>query len=157
MMHIKDALDEAFEAMAETPHRLPVLNREPRVQMDGRKWHLIQERDGHRCRICGVLVPTGTGEIDHIMPRSSFAAQRIPVADRPDNLQTACVPCNQAKSNYAPIFLNRMVGVTSACWDCLTPSQEESYYDHPPAPVMTVPDYCGRCGHTWVPDESWIL
>lgn len=131
------------------PRRLPVLNTEPRVQMGGRKWHLIHERDGGRCYICGGFVPKGSGEVDHVIPRSSFEAHDLERADRSDNLRTACVRCNQKKSNYAYDWATGPIGVTSVCWSCLNPDE--------PQPVMRAPAYCGRCGHTWVPDERWLL
>lgn len=132
--------------------RAEVRNREPRQPMSGHKWHLIHERDGGHCWSCGVRVAKGHGEVDHLIPRSSFDVVDLRVADRSDNLRLACVPCNQDKSNYvipwAPT--GSTVGVTAACWDCV-------YVEAVERPEMTVPAYCGRCGHTWVPGVSWLM
>lgn len=153
-------LGEILSAPIPEPERLPVLNSEPRVLMDGRKWHLLWERDGFRCLLCGIYVPKGTGEVDHIVPRSSFAADRLHIADRSDNLQITCVDCNQEKSNYAPTERSSCVGVTSRCWECTVGLDDDGYHDvetFGDRPEMTVPAYCGRCGFTWVPDASWLL
>lgn len=132
--------------------RAEIRNREPRAPMLPHKWHLIHERDGGHCWACGVFVGKGYGEVDHLIPRSSFDVCDLAVADRSDNLRLACVPCNQGKSNYlipwAPV--GSTIGVTRACWDCL---HEEAEW----RPRMTVPAYCGRCGHTWVPNVGWLM
>lgn len=147
-MLLADVLAEPDEPIV----RAVVRNREPRVQMQAYKWHLIHERDGSHCWACGLFVGKGGGEVDHLIPRSSFEVRDLAVADRSDNLRVACVPCNQGKSNYlipwAPV--GATIGVTATCWDCI-------YGDRLERPLMTVPAYCGKCGHTWVPNVSWLL
>lgn len=146
------SLAEIFAEPDEPVVRGEIRNREPRVQMGGHKWHLIWERDGGHCWSCGAMVGKGGGEVDHLKPRSSFDASELAVADRSDNLRVSCVRCNQSKSNYilpwAPT--DSTIGVTSACWDCVYGEKEWR-------PQMTVPAYCGRCGHSWVPEADWIL
>lgn len=132
------------------PYRPPILNHEPREPIGGRKWHLIHERDGGICWMCGCDVPKGTGEVDHVQPRSSFAADDLVRADRSDNLKTACVGCNQAKSNYVYDWAPNVVGVTDRCWECINP-------DQPYPGEMQTPAYCGSCGYSWVPDDGWLL
>ena len=134
-----------------TPERLPVRNSEPRVQMDGRKWHLIWERDGGECWICNRHVAKGSGEIDHLVPRSSFEPKDIQLADRSDNLRVACVRCNQRKSNFTMFVLPRTLGVASRCWWCAATAELE-------VPDLLVKAYCGHCGIVSdVPDAGWLL
>ena len=145
---VNDVIDQlrTFE-----PVRYPVLNHEPRVQLDPRLWHLIHERDGGECWVCHRRVAKGEGEIDHLIPRSSFLPDEVvTVADRSWNLRLACVACNQAKSNFTVLVLPRTIGITARCWECSGGSGER--------PVLTTPAYCGACGFTsWVPGEEWIL
>lgn len=54
----------------------------------------IFERDGYRCRYCGGY--HGGLVLEHVMPWSRGGT------DTADNLVTACVPCNQKKSNRTP-------------------------------------------------------
>lgn len=132
-----------------TPTRYPVLNREPREQIGGRKWHLIWERDGGACWMCLRTVPKGSGEIDHVIPRSSFAVGMLKIADRSDNLRVACGPCNQDKSNFTTVFRPRVFGVSSACEVCSNEEVIEPGLIHA---------YCGRCGlMSRVPNERWLL
>lgn len=133
------------------PERYPVLNREERVQLDGRLWHLLHERDGGVCWVCQRNVRKGTGEIDHLVPRSSFPPGQVDLADRSWNLRLACVGCNQAKSNFTTPFIPRTVGITARCWDC-------SDHDDGESVVLTERAYCGTCGFTSaVPGKEWIL
>jgi 5-methylcytosine-specific restriction endonuclease McrA len=147
---IVKTLAEILAEPEEPPHRLPVVNRAPRERMSGRKWHLIHERDGGKCWICGAYVPKGTGEVDHVQPRSSFQEADLVIADRSDNLKTTCVPCNQQKSNYVYDWAPNVVGVTDKCWECSNPGVQ---YDG----VMQTNAYCGHCGYTWVPDDGWLM
>lgn len=158
--------DKAIEDLHRAPERHPVLNHEPRVQMGGRKWHLIHERDGGVCWMCSRHVPKGSGEVDHLKPRSAFEVKDLPIADRSDNLKTACIDCNQRKSNFDRPRTPRTVGVTSKCWECsndcgidpeFDPGAYADYWADRFKPTMTVAAYCGRCGYTWVPDKSWLL
>jgi len=160
-----DVLVDVIARLEAGPVRLPILNNEPREIMSGRKWHLIHERDGEHCRNCGVLTLKGTGEIDHVIPRSSFTVDQLPVADRSDNLRLLCVECNQNKSNFYSGAESCPAGVTSACWECLQggPDAETDseayaeYWEDRPWPDMTASAYCGRCGYTSIPDAGWLL
>lgn len=148
-----DLITEYLESI-ETfkPERYPVVNTEPRIPLDPRLWHLIHERDGGMCWVCGAGVAKGAGEIDHLVPRSSFRPDELQTrADRSWNLRLACVRCNQEKSNYTKPFLPRTVGVTLRCWDC---------GDHPEGARVQLTEraYCGACSIvSWVPDRSWVL
>jgi hypothetical protein len=146
---ILDRIEKPFE-------RWPVRNREPRTVIDSRKRAIIHERDGGICRLCGTGGHVLT--VDHIIPRSTFEARHLPIADRSDNLVSACWDCNQRKSNYESIWTKRL-GVVVACWYCLNPGYGE--YDEPldglPYPV-SVPVFCGRCGISNVPEiAGWVL
>lgn len=168
---IGDLLDDVIEGLKAERVRYPVRNREVRVQIDGRTWHLIQERDGGICWMCEKPVAKGAGEIDHLIPRSSFVAADVGLADRSWNLRLACVDCNQAKSNYRVPMLPRTVGVTAKCWDCFEarelgrpdPELLLSEFDEwkefrDPAPDLMEHAYCGSCGLvSRVPDRSWVL
>lgn len=132
-----------------TPVRYPVLNNEPRVQMSGRKWHLIWERDGNTCWMCSWVIPKGYGEVDHVIPRSAFAVEDLVVADRSDNLRVSCVRCNQEKSNRTTFYQPRQVGVSAACVYCAFDDEAGPY---------EVPAYCGRCGIvSRVPEVGWLM
>jgi hypothetical protein len=151
------------EILAATPdprnftERYPVKNREERVLLGGPKFHIISQRNGGMCWICGrgAIRPV----LDHLRPRSNYATHMLWLADRSDNLHVACWDCNERRSNYYVDWMPHPIGVTGACWDCLNPRDEDSYYDEnlPERPHMLEPAYCGRCGHTWVPDETWLL
>jgi hypothetical protein len=160
----------SFEAfirdLGEPLKRGPIMNRLPRVQMQGYLWHLIYERDGGICYICGLPVTKGRQEVDHLVPRSSFPPDRIEAADRSDNLRTTHPACNQEKSNYLYEELPRTNGVVARCWECtydrgfdpeLDSAAWQEHRQAMPRPRMTETAYCGRCGPTWVPDISWIL
>lgn len=54
---------------------------------------LIYDRDGHRCRRCGISERFAQLEIDHIIPISKGGKTTY------DNLQTLCHKCNVEKSN----------------------------------------------------------
>lgn len=95
--------------------------------------------------------------MDHIIPRSAFEAEHLRIADRSDNLVSACWDCNQAKSNYERTQRKRM-GVVVACWYCLNPGHGEHEEAFLPYPVDVLV-YCGRCGgDSHVPAvEGWVL
>lgn len=159
---MRDFIDQMGEPLT----RGPILNRLAREQMDGYKWHLIFERDSGFCYICGMPVEKGTGEVDHVRPRSSFPPEEILVADRSDNLRTTHVACNQSKSNYIYEESPRTNGVVASCWECYFDRgfdqdiDPESFAEHRrefPRPIMTVTAYCAKCGVTWVPDEGWLM
>lgn len=152
MIMVGDLVEEFLDQMREfLPERYPVLNREPRAQLDPRLWHLIHERDGGVCWSCHRAVAKGSGEIDHLVPRSSFAPHELESeADRSWNLRLACVACNQMKSNFSVLELPRTVGITRRCWDC-------SGMDGGGV-ELSVPAYCGACGFTvMVPGKEWLI
>lgn len=53
----------------------------------------ILRRDNHTCRYCGVTAPNAPLRIDHVTPVA------LGGTDTPDNLVTACEPCNSGKSS----------------------------------------------------------
>lgn len=146
------AVDRAIEALQTPFERWPVRNREPRTPISSQKRAIIHARDGGVCRLC--YRPSRL-TVDHIIPRSAFPADKLQIADRSDNLISACWPCNEAKSNYERSQRKRM-GVVVACWYCLTPPLEE--WEDLPYPVDVLV-YCGRCGgDSHVPAvQGWVL
>jgi hypothetical protein len=56
----------------------------------------ILRRDNHTCRYCGASAPTATLTVDHVMP------QALGGTTVPENLVTACEPCNSGKSATPP-------------------------------------------------------
>jgi len=138
----------------ETPfQRWPVRNREERTPIGSQKRAIIHERDGNICKYCGIDSVLLT--VDHIIPRSAFPADQLEIADRSDNLISACWPCNEGKSNYERDQRKRL-GVVAACWYCQDHSRDE--YDELPMPLNALA-YCGRCGGiSRVPEVAgWIL
>lgn len=130
--------------------RHPVNNHEERLPIESVKRAIIHERDGNRCKYCGIHSKEMV--LDHIIPRSSYFADQLTVADRSDNLQSACWTCNENRSNYETSQRQRP-GVTYACWECRNPDPYPD--DYPGGPI---PAYCGRHGGiTGVPDEGWLL
>jgi len=146
------SLDRTIETWRTPFERWPVRNREPRTPTSSQKRAIIHQRDGGVCKLC---YRPARLTVDHIIPRSAFPADKLHIADRSDNLISACWPCNEAKSNYERTQRKRM-GVVAACWYCLTPPLEE--WEHLPYPV-DVSVYCRRCGgDSHVPAvEGWIL
>lgn len=134
------------------PRRWPVRNREDRTEIDSQKRAIIHDRDGGRCRYCGVENQMLT--VDHIIPRSAFPAEKLQVADRSDNLVSACWPCNESKSNFEH-DVRKTMGVTVACWDCL--NHVPDFEHNEDRPRLDLLAFCGRCGITYVPELSWIL
>lgn len=150
------SLGEILDRVDEPYGRWPVRNREERTPIDSQKRAIIHERDGGICRLCGTGGHLLT--VDHIIPRSAFAPEDLRIADRSDNLHSACWDCNQRKSNYESSHIKKM-GVTAACWYCVNPGYGE--FDEPldglpyPLPLLA---YCGRCGISNVPAvEGWVL
>jgi len=142
---VLDRLDEPFT-------RWPVRNREPRTPISSYKRAIIHERDGGICRLCGTGGHVLT--VDHIIPRSAFSAEDLHIADRSDNLISACWPCNEAKSNYERDQTKRL-GVVAACWYCTNPGLDEN---EPLTQPVTSLVFCGRCGISHVPEvEGWVL
>ena len=147
---IGDTIDATIASILAGPVRYPVNNREPREPIPPQKRALIHQRDGSRCLYCGThrydLV------LDHIEPRSFYFPHQMKLADRSDNLQSACDPCNDKRSNYESHHRKRP-GVVPACWECLNPDPEPDERPHSP-----IHAYCGRCGVvTTVPDTTWLL
>ena len=96
---LADGLDETIEELSSPRTRWPILNNEPREPVSPSKRAIIYQRDGEQCWYCW----TGGGgplQLDHIIPRTAFPAHQLHIADRSDNLVTACTSCNEAKSNY---------------------------------------------------------
>lgn len=57
----------------------------------------ILNRDGYRCRYCGVEVVDGqNAEIDHVIPLSRGGESTL------DNLVTSCAACNRRKHDKTP-------------------------------------------------------
>jgi hypothetical protein len=56
----------------------------------------IFRRDNHTCRYCGAAAPDVPLRIDHVTPVA------LGGTDLPDNLVTACEPCNSGKTSTAP-------------------------------------------------------
>lgn len=142
----------AIEEWATPYERWPVVNREPRTPISSQKRALIHMRDGDICRMCGIDDVILT--VDHIIPRSAFRAEDLPIADRSDNLISACWPCNEAKSNYERSQRKRL-GVVTACWYCKASELDDD--ERLPYPVDKLV-FCGRCGISHVPEiEGWVL
>lgn len=142
--------------------RWEVLNRCEREPIPSLKRALIHERDGQRCVYCdvgGVMLT-----VDHVVPRSAFPEHMLRIADRSDNLVSACWPCNEQKSNYETIK-SKKLGVTRSCWECENPAPEDEWdedaYDEwgkRAAANRTHLVHCGRCGTGgFVPNLSWVL
>jgi hypothetical protein len=125
--------------------RWPVRNREPRTPISSMKRALIHERDGGACRYCNrndtLLV------VDHIIPRSAFPADQLRIADRSDNLHSACWECNEERSNF-DTFHTKRLGIAPCCLDCT---------EIEPTTETRIPAYCARCGVSQVPEiDGWI-
>lgn len=150
-----DSLGSLLGRLEQQPTRWPVHNREERWPIDSQKRAIIHERDGGICRLCGTGGHVLT--VDHIIPRSTYQPDKLHIADRSDNLISACWECNMSKSNYeAP--QSKRIGVTACCWECLAGVS----IDNDPGweierPEMNVIAFCGRCGITRVPSLAWIL
>ena len=157
-----DMLEQWTEKRKAGPQRWEVLNRCERTPIPSLKRALIHERDGNACVYCGEGGHVLT--VDHIIPRSAFPEHMIHIADRSDNLNSACWPCNKRKSNYHRERSKRP-GVTRACWECLNPGPEEDgdwdaheAWGNRAAVSRNHLVYCGRCGMGGtVPNTSWVL
>src|SRR5678816_4369798 len=76
--------------------RRTYINIRRRREASGMKRLRIYIRDKFRCQYCGEKKPVGELTLDHILPRSRGGD------DSPVNIVTACVPCNNRKSDRAP-------------------------------------------------------
>lgn len=56
----------------------------------------ILRRDNHTCRYCGASAPDVKLTVDHVLPEA------LGGRDEPENLVTACDPCNSGKSSVPP-------------------------------------------------------
>ncbi|MET8826039.1 HNH endonuclease [Streptomyces sp. NPDC004610] len=56
----------------------------------------IFRRDNHTCGYCGASAPDAPLRVDHVTPVA------LGGTDTPDNLVTACEPCNSGKSSASP-------------------------------------------------------
>lgn len=152
-IHVR-SLAEILAWEDEPARRWPVRNREPRLPINSQKRAIIHERDGGMCRYCGV-----TDEVlvlDHIVPRSAFLTSQIHIADRSDNLHSACWDCNSRRSNFEATHIKRL-GVVAQCWYCVHPEHREDDELEMPYPVNVLV-FCGRCGVSNVPEvEGWVL
>ena len=165
---LADGMDDLISELISPRKRTrwPIRNTEPREPASPAKRAIIYQRDGETCWYCW----TGGGgplQLDHIIPRTAFPPHQLHIADRSDNLVTACTSCNEAKSNYESSNIKRP-GVVLACWYCQNPWYDDEKYadlrgqdyaNLPEPPEMDYIAYCGRHGNTtWVPEiEGWIL
>ena len=146
------SLQETLDALEVPFERWPIRNREARTPIDSRKRAIIHERDGGRCWGCGTAGTVLT--VDHIIPRSAFPADKLHIADRSDNLISACWPCNKAKSNFERDQRKRL-GVVVRCWECANPDRDP---DESLPEGIDVVVFCGRCGISHVPEvRGWVL
>lgn len=139
------ALERSLKAWATPFERWPLVNLEPRTQIDSRKRAIIHLRDGDICRFCSTDNELLT--VDHIIPRSAFKVADLEVADRSDNLISACWPCNESKSNYERPQRKRL-GVVPECSNCT--------HHEEPTDGTEVLVYCGHCGTSRAP-QRWVL
>jgi 5-methylcytosine-specific restriction endonuclease McrA len=72
------------------------INVRKRREASGMKRMRIYMRDKYRCQYCGARKGVSELTIDHILPRSRGGD------NSPVNIVTACVPCNNRKSNRTP-------------------------------------------------------
>lgn len=159
-----DGIEDLINSLIEPRERWPVLNRDEREPFSPQKRAIIYQRDGECCWYC---YNGGPLHIDHIIPRTAFPVEQLHIADRSDNLVTACQSCNEAKSNYEHPITKRP-GATIACWYCQNPSFDYEYYEEyrnqdyagiEAPPEMRYQAYCGRHGNTtFVPEVTgWII
>jgi hypothetical protein len=71
----------------------------------------ILRRDNHTCRYCGATAPDAKLTVDHVTPTA------LGGTDTPDNLVTACEPCNSGKtSTPADVAIVADVAEDAARW-----------------------------------------
>jgi hypothetical protein len=66
------------------------------VSISNRLRYEVLRRDLFTCRYCGASAPWAVLEMDHVTPR------KLGGRDVLENLVTACKPCNNGKSAFAP-------------------------------------------------------
>ena len=76
--------------------RRSYINIRRRREASGMKRMRIYMRDKYRCQYCGARKSVNDLTLDHILPRSRGGD------NSPVNIVTACVPCNNRKSNRTP-------------------------------------------------------
>ena len=76
--------------------RRTYINVRRRQEASGMKRLRIYMRDKFRCQYCGEKKPASELTLDHILPRSRGGD------NSPVNIVTACVPCNNRKSDRTP-------------------------------------------------------
>ncbi len=76
--------------------RRTYINVRRRREASGMKRLRIYMRDKFRCQYCGEKKPASDLTLDHILPRSRGGD------NSPVNIVTACVPCNNRKSDRTP-------------------------------------------------------
>src|SRR4030095_9428292 len=76
--------------------RRTYINVRRRREASGMKRLRIYMRDKFRCQYCGQKKPVGELTLDHILPRSRGGD------NSPVNIVTACLPCNNRKSDRTP-------------------------------------------------------
>ena len=76
--------------------RRTYINIRRRREASGMKRMRIYMRDKYRCQYCGARKSVNDLKLDHILPRSRGGD------NSPVNIVTACVPCNNRKSNRTP-------------------------------------------------------
>jgi 5-methylcytosine-specific restriction endonuclease McrA len=76
--------------------RRTYINVRRRREASGMKRLRIYIRDKFRCQYCGEKSVVAELTLDHIMPRSRGGD------NSPVNIVTACIPCNNRKSNRTP-------------------------------------------------------
>lgn len=146
------SLAQILDEETPDPIRWPVRNREPRTPISSQKRAIIHERDGGQCRYC--YTHTGMLVVDHIIPRSAFPADQLHIADRSDNLHSACWDCNETRSNFESVHIKRL-GVVARCFYCVHPEYDG---DEPLPYEVRIPVFCGRCGVSRVPEvDGWVL
>lgn len=155
---LSDAIADLLDEMTKPRTRWPIRNRAEREPIEARKRAIVHERDG----VCWYCQDWALFQVDHIIPRSAFPANMLHIADRSDNLVSACRDCNMSKSNYEHSARKRP-GVTIACWDCRNLWYDPNDYvddlaEVDPRPAMPLLAYCGRHGNIGqVPGLDWIL
>lgn len=81
------------------------------------KLRLILSRDGNRCSICSLRVPTHERSLEHKIPKS------LGGSDDTSNLTLAHKACNQIKSNFTDIsnqeiILLKRLGFSKKFYQC---------------------------------------
>ena len=76
--------------------RRTYINIRRRREASGMKRMRIYMRDKYRCQYCAARKSVNDLTLDHILPRSRGGD------NSPVNIVTACVPCNNRKSNRTP-------------------------------------------------------